>query len=232
MRQVGLLGRVVAVSAAALLGGAGSVALFDSGRASEASSDSELTRPVTAVAVPSSTGTPRPARAAVKVAARPATPPSVAPEKSRAPTSMTLPGGAKLTLEPVGVVRSGRHQGHMQIPDDPRVGGWYRFGAAPADPGGAVVVAAHADRAGQGAGPLARLDRVEPGGSITVEVGRRIHRYRVERVERVAKDRLDTEALFSGTGSARLHVVSCGGAYDDEARRYDANVVATAVRVG
>lgn len=238
MRPGSRLGRVAVVSAAALLGGALSVAVWDAGGASEASEGSELLRPdgVAAPTVPTSTTSSQPPpdptsasrrAAASGVTARAATPPPVVPESRRAPTAMQLPGDVDMALEPVGVSTQGSHAGQMEIPADPSVGGWYRFGAAPGDPAGAVVVAAHADRAGRGPGPLARLDRLEPGAQIRLTVGRREFRYRIERVEIVDKAELEPAALFSTAGPPRLHVVSCGGDYDATARRYAANVVAT-----
>lgn len=234
MRPGARPGRVAAVGAAALLGGALSVATWGAGGVPVASEDSEFVRPPAPVAArpqPVVTGPSPPPHPAPAVAARPATLPRVPPESQRAPTFIHLPGGHDMALRPVGVIDGGHHRGEMEIPDDPRVGGWYRFGAAPGDPTGAVVVAAHADRSGQGRGPLSEMDRLEPGAQIRLDVGRRRFLYRVDRVLTVPKDRLDPAALFADGGSPRLHLVSCGGAFDAEAHRYSANIVATATLV-
>lgn len=234
---------MAAVCAAALLGGAVSTAVWEAGDA-EAESGSVLSRNTTdpSVRLTDNGTATSPSRSATRanstdastptaVRTRDAAPPTVVPEQRRAPSVLTLPGQEVLPVEPVGVERSGPLAGHMVVPDDPRIAGWYRHGTAPLDQGGAVVIAAHADRAGLGAGPLARLERIRAGENIVLRVGRQDVRYRVERVEVLIKDRLDAAALFDTHGPARLHLVSCGGRFDRAQRRYAANVVVTATRL-
>ncbi len=56
-------------------------------------------------------------------------------------------------------------------------------------------------------------------------------RYEVRDVRSISKERLDLQRLFTRDGTPMLHVVTCGGRFDPELRRYDRNVVVTATPV-
>ncbi|MGM0386861.1 MAG: class F sortase, partial [Actinomycetota bacterium] len=58
--------------------------------------------------------------------------------------------GANMPIDPVGVAEDGQ----MEIPEDALRAGWYRFGAAPSDDEGTVVVSAHAGSYITPRGPL------------------------------------------------------------------------------
>lgn len=139
---------------------------------------------------------------------------------------MEIPSlGVVLPVVPVGVARDGQ----MALPDDPDIGGWYRFGPGPTSGAGASVISAHVDSRDE-VGPLARLPRLDRGARIVVTVGGDRVVYVVERVDQYAKTALDVDALFSRSGPARLHLVSCGGEWNPRTRHYEDNVVAIARR--
>lgn len=119
--------------------------------------------------------------------------------------------------------------GQMRLPADPRVMGWYRFGSAPgAESGGSVVLAGHLDSKRFGLGPLVRLRDAEVGNAIEVTLSNgAISTYTVVGVERFDRQGLP-DRLFSRQGPERLHVITCGGAYDAEAGGYEQNLVVTA----
>lgn len=227
-------GGVAVVCTAALLGGVLSVTTWEAGRAGTVA-DSALARPssfpgVEAATTPSAPATDT-ARSTSVTAGSAALPP-VTDEVERAPSLLDLPGGEQMPVDAVGVHADGTLAGQMVVPEDPRVAGWYRHGTSPVEDAGAVVVAAHVDRAGIGAGPLARLDRMRPGEEVALHLpGGRVT-YRITQVEVLDKEELDPAALFDRQGSPRLHLVSCGGDYDRARRHYAANVVVTAERVG
>jgi LPXTG-site transpeptidase (sortase) family protein len=129
---------------------------------------------------------------------------------------------------PVGVAKDGQ----MALPGTPAEMGWYEYGPRPGDRAGATVLAAHLDMPGYGTGPAAELDELRRGDVITVRSGASVRRYRVAEVDRLRKESLDLMSLFSRDGPARLHVVTCGGRFDTETRRYDENVVVVATPVG
>lgn len=132
---------------------------------------------------------------------------------------------AALPVVAVGVAKDGQ----MAIPDDPSIAGWYRFGPGPTSQQGASVISAHVDSR-DGVGPLSKLDRLGRGDRIVVTVAGEQVGYVVDRVDRYAKTALDLDALFSRTGPARLHLVSCGGEWNPRTRHYEDNVVVVAQR--
>lgn len=143
----------------------------------------------------------------------------------RPPTRVRVPAlGLDAAVRPVGV--GGERQ--MRLPADPRVLGWYRFGAAPGDRG-SVVLAGHVDSRRFGVGPLADLQAIGVGDRVEVAVGAAgIRSYRVDSIERFDRRALPAE-VFGRTGPERLRLVTCTGPYLPEAGGYQQNLVVTAV---
>jgi hypothetical protein len=131
-----------------------------------------------------------------------------------------------LPVRPVGVAPDGQ----MQLPPDPRVLGWYRYGPAPgASTGGSVVVAGHLDSRRLGLGPLAKLRDLRVGDSVVVTTSDGgTSTYTVRQLERFDRQALPAE-VFSRSGPERLRIVTCGGEYDAEAGGYQQNLVVTAL---
>jgi sortase (surface protein transpeptidase) len=94
------------------------------------------------------------------------------------------------------------------------------------------VLAAHVDLAGSGPGVFFDLGSLEPDDSISVthEDGS-VSRYRVVARTVYDKDELPLEAVFARDGRPVLTLVTCGGGFSRSARRYDSNVVVSAVPV-
>lgn len=222
-------GRVVAVLAAALLAGALVYALVSAlgpNRISDAdAAGAALQDPLaTATASPTPATPPSTTPAAPLVNAAPATLPPVTPIE--APTSLAIPSiDATLSVVPTGVTADRA----MEIPDDPRVAGWYRYGPGPTNDTGATVLAAHIDSR-ERIGPLARLQGVSPGDEIIVTTGDQEVRYVIERVDSYPKTVIDLDSVFDRGGSPRLHLVTCGGEWDPAAGSYEDNIIAVAVR--
>jgi hypothetical protein len=133
--------------------------------------------------------------------------------------------GLDAAVEPSGVAADGQ----MQLPDDPAVLGWYRFGPAPAAPGGgSVVLAGHLDSREFGVGPLVRLRDARLGDRVLV-VGNDGARstYVVSKVRRYDRQRLPDE-LFARSGPERLRLITCSGRFDADTGGYRQNLVVTA----
>lgn len=144
-----------------------------------------------------------------------------------APTGLAIPAlGIDQQVVPVGV----RPDGLMEVPEDPRVTGWYRFGAAPRDPGGAVVLAAHVDSRRFGIGPFAQLSRLRPGDEVSVRTEEGEIVYRVTTLQVVGKDELPLDAVFDRGGAPRLHLVTCAGDFSSQTG-WDSNLVVVASQV-
>ncbi|BDZ53507.1 class F sortase [Agromyces marinus] len=157
---------------------------------------------------------------------------SSAPEANRAasppaPVRVELPDlGIDVAVRPVGVDSGGG----MELFDDPSLAAWYRWGPAPGSGAGSTVIAAHVDSLEYDVLPFARLKDAAPGTAVIVTdaAGTR-HTYAVESLEVVEKTAVDWDAAFDRSGSPRLTLVTCGGAFDYDARTYLSNVVAIAV---
>ncbi|GAA1986676.1 hypothetical protein GCM10009718_25130 [Isoptericola halotolerans] len=141
------------------------------------------------------------------------------------PQRLRISGLLDVPVSPVGVEADGT----MELPGAGDVAGWYRFGPAPGDDVGTVVLASHVDTI-DGVGAFAGLTSVSTGDVVVVtdEDGER-HRYTVSTVERFSKEVVPLDEIFDRTGERRLALVTCGGRWDAQAGHYEDNLVVTAV---
>lgn len=152
-----------------------------------------------------------------------ATPPP--PREVDTPASVELAGVDIIAdVRPVGADTDGQ----MELPDDPNVVGWYRFGPAAGDGAGSVVLAGHVDSRRYGLGQLVRLQKAEVGDEVVVRTDSgEVHEYAVVDVRNVPRSELPLAEVFSRDGAEQLLLITCGGSYDST-RGYDDNVVVTA----
>lgn len=152
------------------------------------------------------------------------------PLPSSDPVSITVGSiDACSTLQPVGVDAQKR----IQVPSvhTPEQAGWYRLGPTPGELGPAVVVG-HVNGDGR-EGVFADLDDVEQGDRIAIS--RRDGRtasFTVTTVVQADKDEFPTTAVYGDTRDAQLRLITCGGALDRSAHRYDDNVIVFAAYDG
>lgn len=141
---------------------------------------------------------------------------------------------ASLTIDDLdlwGPIRSVglEDDGQLEIPDETEIG-WYQYGAAPGYEG-ATVLAAHVTWNGT-IGPFHRLGDLDPGARVEVALedgSRRTY----EVIERTIydKDALPRERIWRNTGDETLVLITCGGDFNPEIRRYRQNIVVYAVPV-
>lgn len=177
-------------------------------------------------ASPSPTAAARPAPAA-DVPIVSATPPP--PRTPTPPVRLVAPSvDVDVAVQPVGVEPSG----FMEIPADPAIGGWYRFGSDPASTEGNVVIAAHVDSRVYSIGPFSRLRDLAEGAVVeVVDTSGRVHKYEVASVRNIPKRELPVAKLFAREGSQKLVLITCGGGIDPTTGLYADNVVAIATPV-
>jgi LPXTG-site transpeptidase (sortase) family protein len=159
------------------------------------------------------------------VSRAPATPTAVEPPD--APASVEI-SAARISAEvvPVGIADDGQ----MELPPDPDVLGWYRFGPAAGDGRGSVVLAGHVDSLTHGVGQLARLTESKAGDEVLVHTDSgQVMRYTVVDVRNVPKSELPLEEVFKRDGDERLLLITCGGEFDRRQGSYSDNIVVTAV---
>jgi sortase (surface protein transpeptidase) len=118
--------------------------------------------------------------------------------------------------------------GSLEVPADPADAGWFSPGPAPGQFGPAVI-AGHVDGGG-GPGVFYRLGELRPGAPVeVVRADGTTARFVVDKVERYAKDRFPTAAVYGdSTHRSELRLITCGGDFDDETGHYVDNVVAYA----
>lgn len=119
--------------------------------------------------------------------------------------------------------------GQLQIPGETEIG-WYRYGAT-SGRAGATVLAAHVSW-NKTIGPFFELGSVEPGNriAVTLDDGTTRHYQVVERTM-YDKDELPRERIWRTTGPEELVLITCGGDFNPEIRRYRQNIVVYAVPV-
>ncbi|WP_341719434.1 class F sortase [Micromonospora sp. FIMYZ51] len=175
-----------------------------------------------AEASPSVAGTPG---AAPSVAVAPGTLPGDA--ETVPPVRLRIPGIKVVAqVNPVGV---NERTGEFEVPPSVDQIGWYRYGPGLAAETGSVVIAGHVDSAEQGKGAFYRLRELAPGDTLTATGADGVERtYRVVAREEYDKTKIPLERYFARDGRPRLTLITCGGPFDAEARRYRDNIVVTA----
>lgn len=158
------------------------------------------------------------------VTARPATPTVPAPVAP--PVRLTVGSvGLDAPVDAVGT----EPDGTMTIPADVDRVGWYRFGPAPGDPAGSVVVAGHVDDAEQGLGALAPLRETEVGAEVVLtDAAGATTTWRVVSREAFDKETVPLAGLFERAGPPRLVLITCGGPFLADIDSYRDNVVVIA----
>lgn len=144
------------------------------------------------------------------------------------PVELSLPTLA-VTAAVQPVVTTG---GVLAVPGDPAQVGWWTGSARPGAAAGSVVVDGHVDSAERGIGALYNLTQLESGDTVTITnaAGRR-YGYRVYARQVYSKRKPLPASLFTGSGPARLVLITCGGPFDSQTRSYEDNVVVLATPV-
>lgn len=120
--------------------------------------------------------------------------------------------------------------GQLEIPDETEIG-WYRYGSSPGREG-ATVLAAHVSW-NDTIGPFHQLGALEPGARVDVTLeDDTVRTYEVVERTMYDKDSLPRERIWRTTGDETLVLITCGGSFNPEIRRYRQNIVVYAVPVG
>ena len=120
--------------------------------------------------------------------------------------------------------------GQFEVPDETEIG-WYQYGATSGRPG-ATVLAAHVSWNGT-VGPFGQLGTLEPGNQMNVTLDDGTTRlYEVFERAIYGKLELPRERIWRNTGPETLVLITCGGDFNPEIRRYRENIVVYAAPVG
>ena len=120
--------------------------------------------------------------------------------------------------------------GQLVVPNETEIG-WYRYGATAGRPG-ATVLAAHVSW-NKTTGPFFELGSMEPGDevSMTLDNGTE-RRYSVTERTMYDKNDLPRDRIWRTTGDEELVLITCGGDFNPEIRRYRQNIVVYAAPIG
>jgi sortase (surface protein transpeptidase) len=139
------------------------------------------------------------------------------------PGSVRIPRiNAESSLVPLGQ----NTDGTVQVPpvSTPLQAGWYAGGAAPGEPGPAVLLG-HVDGDKQ-LGIFYRLHELTPGDQVMVtRQDGTVLKFSVTKVDRVAKTAFPTDAVYGPTKDPELRLLTCGGKFDHAAHSYVDNVI-------
>lgn len=217
-----VLAAVLAVALAAVTGGQADVSArpdrHDRPAALATSADPVPNAPM----VPSErAGTPEPARTADPARASEPARTSGASMAASAPTRLQIPAiGVDSELMALGLATDRT----LQVPPSGFPAGWYTGAPTPGQLGPAII-AGHVDWGGQ-PGVFYDLRKLTAGDAIAVtRQDGSTAQFRVERVERFAKDEFPTELVYADLDHAGLRLITCGGDFDPQARSYKDNVV-------
>jgi len=102
--------------------------------------------------------------------------------------------------------------------------GWYKYGAAPGQPGPAVIVG-HIDSTA-GAAVFFRLRYLTRGEKVyvTLASGRTVT-FAVDGLQQVPKTAFPTARVYGPTRDAELRLVTCGGVFDPATGHYLSDVI-------
>ncbi|UUV35307.1 class F sortase [Amycolatopsis roodepoortensis] len=154
--------------------------------------------------------------------------PSAEPETSAGmpkadPVSIDVPKiEAKSSLIPLGL----NADNTIEVPPitQPLQAGWYVHGPTPGEVGPSVILG-HVD-GNQQKGIFFRLKEMAPGDRISVaRKDGTTAEFAVTKVERVAKDKFPTDAVYGDTAEPELRLITCGGVFDKASRNYLDNII-------
>jgi len=174
---------------------------------------------------PSASSTPTPAPTAVVDV--PIVSSTLQPARAALPPVRVQIADKEIDMEvvPVGVEPGG----FMELPPNPAIAGWYRFGPDPWSADGNTVISAHIDAPDYPIGPFAELRSLPMDAEVTVTgADGSTAAYGVVSVTYYPKQELPTEAIFAREGTRALVLITCGGAFDSSTGRYADNVVVVA----
>jgi LPXTG-site transpeptidase (sortase) family protein len=144
-----------------------------------------------------------------------------------APKRISIPSiGVNAVVVSVGL----ESDGSMEIPGVSEAG-WYHFGARPGEQVGSAVIAAHVDHNGA-PGVFINLTELSVGAQVSViDQNGSIRHFEVTERYQVDKRELPGTELFRVTGPPTLTLITCGGSFDNKARRYSDNIVVRATPI-
>lgn len=137
------------------------------------------------------------------------------------PTEISIPA-LRVSASIIGLGQQA--DGSMEVPDDEKTVGWYTKAPTPGALGPAVL-AGHVDLDGK-PGTFAKLSSLKAGDQVNViRSDNTMAMFAVTRVERHAKNKFPSAAVYGPIDHAGLRLITCGGKFDDTSGHYEDNIV-------
>ncbi len=112
----------------------------------------------------------------------------------------------------------------VEVPTDFQEPGWFELGPSPGQLGSAVILG-HVDSY-EGPAVFFRLRSLQTGDEIEVSLADgSVVRFAVTTVATYPKEEFPASQVYASQGYSALQLVTCGGAFDSDARSYLSNVV-------
>jgi hypothetical protein len=122
--------------------------------------------------------------------------------------------------------------GALDVPLNPKIVGWWKYGAAPGATKGTAILDGHINYAGV-EGVLSRIGTLNPGDAVYIwgfSHGKKTRlAFTITGVRTYSKERLPYQQIFDQQSIGRLAIVTCGGPFDASTGNYRDNIVAFAV---
>lgn len=128
----------------------------------------------------------------------------------------------------VPVVPVGSEGGQLVVPPVDRVG-WVRGGPRPGEPGRTVLIG-HRDSE-SGAAPFSGLESLQAGATVVMAGRGSRHRYRVTKVQQIAKSDFPAARVYAPTRGSTLALITCDGLFDEASHSYEDNLIVYAREV-
>ena len=154
----------------------------------------------------------------------PSASPTPTPMSASRPTEVRLPAiDVESSLQGLGLDSAGR----LEVPEGDRYdeAGWYTGSPTPGETGPSVLLG-HVTGSGHDPSVFFDLGATKVGDRIEVdrEDGSTAV-FEVTKVRQYPKDDFPRAAVYGATSDPELRVITCGGTYDESARRHLSNVV-------
>lgn len=122
-------------------------------------------------------------------------------------------------------------EGAMDVPQQAADVGWYLYGPRPGAQGNAIL-AGHVDWRGA-VGVFARLRELRPGDTVFVQAADgQARSYAVHWLEEYLVEAAPVARVFEPLEVSALTLITCGGYWNPQTRRYSTRIVARAGRTG
>lgn len=138
------------------------------------------------------------------------------------PASLSIPKlGVNADVESVGM----NARGEMDTPKNVNNVAWYSLGYKPGDKGSAVF-AGHLDTASGAPSVFYNISQLKTGDTITVsDSSGKQYTYKVTETRQYPYNKFPLQEVFGSADKARLNLITCGGAWDENSQNYSQRTV-------